>query len=637
MNSGPLRRLWQAVLGTWRSFNRSQWVEPACEARAKEIVASINEIAHQTNTLTLAFLPLVLYLAITAVSTSDERLLVNERLSLPLLNVAVPLQSFFWVAPLIILFLHLNLLLLEYLVKRRLCLLPPTAVENSGEAESFYFIPSVSMRLGWKHHQAVRWLQYLAFFAVDLALPLLTLLLLQVKFLPYHGYGTTLLHQLTVTIDLGLAWFFLAIRPRTRFRPPHSRWWRLGLAFCGLISLAILRFAWSWATVPATCQTATEDRFLHRNLSLVGHMLPSGLDLHGRDLRCASFRSADLTKADFRGADLREVDLSHATLVGARFAPESVDAPVEGEPEPVVTPRGADLDRASLVGANLSDADFYRASLRQARLNGANLRRAHFVEAWLDRAVLDKATLSSAQMGSASLKGASLRGICAEGIDLSSAQLEVASLGEAWLDGAKFYNATLDGASFGQASLRGAAGLSLRYIDLRKAHVKGVDFCEQENRDRLPKLADLRGIDATTEEKCPCCEAAHSAEHTTCLVSEVALNKATQSEVFCNWQLLNTSLAGWPPCPILESTFQAGSAGHVVALACEEKDDELAVAISQRVIERLLVDLNDLWASAAATALVEELRTPSCGAWKTDRSLENLRKIASLAAGRSFG
>jgi uncharacterized protein YjbI with pentapeptide repeats len=104
------------------------------------------------------------------------------------------------------------------------------------------------------------------------------------------------------------------------------------------------------------------------------------------------------------------------------------------------------MERAILIGANLSEAILTEANLGGAILTGANLSRA----------TLEKANLSGATLTEA---------------DLGGATLTEANLSEATLTGANLIWATLTEANLSRATLTGAdlSGATLKRTDLRRA------------------------------------------------------------------------------------------------------------------------------------------------------------------------
>lgn len=70
-----------------------------------------------------------------------------------------------------------------------------------------------------------------------------------------------------------------------------------------------------------------------------------------------------------------------------------------------VRTNGAEGERLSLRGANLTEVDMDGADLWKASLRKANLVGADFCEANLEKAVFWKASLTGADMGEADLQG----------------------------------------------------------------------------------------------------------------------------------------------------------------------------------------------------------------------------------------
>jgi hypothetical protein len=103
----------------------------------------------------------------------------------------------------------------------------------------------------------------------------------------------------------------------------------------------------------------------------------------------------------------------------------------------------ADLDKAYLEGANLTDA-----LLREAHLNGAILKDAKLSRAHLDQAQLKKAILISAKLDGAHLQATDLTEAILNGADLSDAVLQLTEL-----KGSIAYGTHLDRAIFEPISL----------------------------------------------------------------------------------------------------------------------------------------------------------------------------------------
>ncbi len=182
-------------------------------------------------------------------------------------------------------------------------------------------------------------------------------------------------------------------------------------------------------------------------------------DLSKNDLRGADFQGADLRSADFKGADLRSADFKEANLRSADFI-------------------GADLYKADFQGVNLFSADFKGANLRSADFKGADLRSADF-----KGANLYKADFQGANLGSAVFKGAVLRFADFKEADLRSADFKGASLRYADFKGTSLWSADFKGTSLWSANFKGASlrsadfkGASLQYADFKGANLWAADF-----------------------------------------------------------------------------------------------------------------------------------------------------------------
>ncbi len=114
----------------------------------------------------------------------------------------------------------------------------------------------------------------------------------------------------------------------------------------------------------------------------------------------ANLAGADLAQVDYlEGADLTEADLSNASII------KELD--------------GANLTRAQLDGADLTDVLLRRAYLNDSDLTNANLKRANLREA-----NLEDADLTGADLSEADLEGAT--GVTVEELEEQAASLETA-------------------------------------------------------------------------------------------------------------------------------------------------------------------------------------------------------------------
>ncbi len=338
------------------------------EARFDKLKAAADAASGQVRNLYIAFLSFGLYLAITVGATTDEQLLRESPVRLPIVDVGLPLMAFYWIAPLLFVLFHFNLLVQLYLLSEKLrwldCDLRGLPDEPARRATLSQFVFS-QMLIG-EHRRpengrsVIQFLLNVIAWTTFVVLPIAVLLLTQIQFLPYHHPYTTWWQRFLIAADLLLLWLLWLPAIEPVLVPARKVRMIARSLLAGLSAISML-MALLIATIPGEFLAGPIDRvigergnigILNRNLSLQEATLvlevpePSlienigeqkalekymrGLDLRGRDLRYANLYRADLRKADLRdGADLRG-----ASLVGTDL-------------------RGANLTGAALQGAHL--------------------------------------------------------------------------------------------------------------------------------------------------------------------------------------------------------------------------------------------------------------------------------------------
>jgi len=461
-------------------------------------------------TISITFLLACLYVLITVASTSHQDLLLGATPKLPILDVSIPLQGFYIVAPILILVLHLHLLLQSHVLVKRLR--HPRIAELGGD-ESFFLFPALPVLLEvLKPRESwVARFVWIALWVTNVLLPLVLFCLTQATFLPYHSFWITLCHQVFVVVDLVIAWCFLVVLFPSRER--QGIWWRISKLTGGVVTVLVLLYSFVLAVVPGTWIEIWTGK--HKLVELVAEVVPRNLEfrgnakgasLAGRDLRGADLEGADLRKADLRGADLTGAILESADLREANLGPEEVKTPIltqergvqkvkaieEEIRKGVFKParlnnanlKSARLEGASLLLSNLSQADLRKAHLKGVEMTGASLRYVLLQETDLAGVELSLARMEGADLTGAhaegttfdhaSLSGASLNQADASAASFVSANLEGVRLTEAVLKAANFDGADLVGADFRRASLQGSSSLQLEATDLRGAHLGGI-------------------------------------------------------------------------------------------------------------------------------------------------------------------
>ena len=509
--------------------------------------AAVNESSRSVRRTFVTFMLVVAYIAVIVATTTDEQLLRGHAaVRLPILGVQVSIPAFYFVAPWIVVALHFNLLLGLTLLSAKLLQLGqhinamPKADERARQRalldDSILTQFLVGRSEGGKGLAKLRTflvvLQVHAIVRTTIwVLPLLVLLWLQGRFLPYHG--ETILHwqRVAVLIDMIVLWAFWfsvssGMPERGSVLTDGIRWLRrlkissrAAAVACGVLaSAAVLLASFGLLTTSESAwwehlPRGARDLF-PRNLELSEGLLAreestlergqgpeagptvrvESLDLRHRDLRFAELTRADLTNADFRWADLQCAALGDARLRGARLtvgewvqgAYQTVGARLRGAqlwhveiPEAFLY--GADLQfsydqDAELPGADLREADLLGARTRGMELQGADLRRARLRAT--DSLLID-------------LRGADLRDAQFQGADLSFADLRAADLRGAQLQGAELRGAHLDAADLRGASIWNA---SFKDASLRLADLRGISAVAPTQQERSKWLEDAQKI-----------------------------------------------------------------------------------------------------------------------------------------------
>jgi uncharacterized protein YjbI with pentapeptide repeats len=202
-----------------------------------------------------------------------------------------------------------------------------------------------------------------------------------------------------------------------------------------------------------------------------------GINLGRKSLRYSHLAGADLEDASFVLADLRETDLRRASLQRAQL-------------------RRARLQRAFIDGARLDAADLSNADLGGARLSWASLAGANLQGAAVRQADLVRANLGGSDLREADLTGVDARAASLVRADARGARLDFADLGRSDLRRARIgplepvpgrwtaYDAVLGppdalaiAVSFHDADLRGASLRGLAVLgDFRGADLRGADL-----------------------------------------------------------------------------------------------------------------------------------------------------------------
>lgn len=488
------------------------------------------------------------YFMIAVAGVTHRDLLLETPVSLPILQVDIPLTQFFQFAPIILLLFHLGLIGQLVLLARKTLEFDAAIrlLETSDrrthplrlELHNFFFVQAIagaqrSAVMGGFLH-AMSWLTLVI-------LPVVLILYIQVIFLPYHDTLITWTHRLALVFDivmLSLLGIFLR-RAESSF---FSAFWRntrsYPLSFfatSGLLA-TVLAFSFLFATVPGealdrfsrtifpTPQSDRTEAFytgfvapiswvdedgalfgvFRRNLKVTDADLVADrdvsegeatLNLRGRDLR-----SAELDRSDLHQADLTGANLDGASLVGADLRDVALNCAdlnelllsEDRQAALCTSARGADFSQARMPNAFLTGLDARGAKFEEADLTGANLAYAMITGANFSSARLDRANLTGGIQAAganfliASLQGADLTGAKLYGADFRSSRMQAAVLNYAHIQGGLFADAELEAASLQKAQLWGA--------DMRRADVTAADLHGARVWMAFPPAPDAKNL-----------------------------------------------------------------------------------------------------------------------------------------------
>lgn len=497
------------------------------------LLEAVNDSSDTVNTGWLIFLAIMTYLVIAVAGVTHKDLLLETPVTLPILQVPIPLKQFFQFAPLVLVLFHLGVVAQLVLLSRKTLEFDHAIrlLETSDrrthplrlELHNFFFVQAIAgphrSRIMSAFLHGMSWLTVVI-------IPVILLLYIQVTFLPYHDVGITWMHRLLLVIDcvaLMLIGVFL-VRTESSFWSAHVRNAQrhpFNVTFTTTLLLGVLGLSFLVATVPGEGMAKLSEAIFGKPRAAQGREradagfnlagLWSGADgsmfglfqrnlivtdtdlvvdkevtageptlkLRGRDLRYARLDRSDLHQADFTGSNIDDASLAGADLGGSTMNCADLNNLVLTEDRQAsncVSARRVNLKGAKLTGANLA---------------GINLRSARLDDAHLEDCDLSYAQLVDAKFASAHLERADLTGgIHAEGTNFLLANLSGADLTGAILHLADFTQATMLGANFSFAHLQGA---TLRSADLDAAALYQAKLVGADMTGAKITAADLRG------------------------------------------------------------------------------------------------------------------------------------------------
>jgi uncharacterized protein YjbI with pentapeptide repeats len=195
---------------------------------ASEMLDSVRTEAVELRSFTITFLSLLIYLSLIVVATDHEQILRVDPVTLPLLDVKIPIVGFYQFMPPFLFFMHLYLLVQHYLFSQL-----AFKFEEALHRETPDMQKDIRHRLGnlpfmhWLLGKNGTIIQLIMVFISLISLviwPLFMFWWMQARFLPYHDEGIVFWQQSWLSIDvLMLAYLWAKILDKNN---SVLHWWR---------------------------------------------------------------------------------------------------------------------------------------------------------------------------------------------------------------------------------------------------------------------------------------------------------------------------------------------------------------------------------------------------------------------------
>jgi len=506
-------------------------VEPS--PHIEKLLDAANSASQTVAALHVAFLAFTAYLGVIVWGTTDEDLLRISPVKLPILDVDLPLTTFFSFVPWLVVLLHFNLLMQLELLSCKLWNLDrdlPASPAGQQVRDRLFIFPFTHLIAGSSDARLIRWLLSLIVGITIIALPLFMLLAAQIRFLPFHDEAITWSQRGAVWFDAAmlLALWPLIASPRDKAR----EWWlHLGFRLLGywlawlryfgasvlklfqrrryestpqptlipgtepkgmivlLTSVPLVVLLSIIAVIPGSITVQTyyaqpkdlqhnnvpEESHLYFEDWLIRHVPESWLSVAAHKYDTVSCLSLEQAKKS--EASILQVMLGPCSWFNLGFFPRNLNLR-----EARLVPKEVSL--SLLTRAIDPDKQVRDGAFKE--FDGLNLQNRDLRFANLFGAVLPKADLRHVQLQGAVLLRAKLQGV----IGWDKTQLQGAILGGTQLQGASLNEADLEG-----ADLRGAAlqGTDLRWTKLQSADLRGAELQGANLQGSKLQAANLRG------------------------------------------------------------------------------------------------------------------------------------------------
>jgi uncharacterized protein YjbI with pentapeptide repeats len=467
------------------------------EKRADDLNAiqkAVEDAATVSAGIWLSYLFVLFYLSIAAAAVTHTDLLLENPVKLPFLNIELPLVFFFVLSPALFIIVHAYTLVHFVFLGRKAARFhealyvmfpdrsPPDIRDgvNSHNATireglrsqlpSNVFVQILAGPSEVRRKHFGRLLRLISLFTLVLG-PIGTLLLFEIRFLPYHDGFTTWLHRCAIVLDMALVlWLWpLIVGYQNAQGLDRTAKIRASIVTAALAALVVI-FSFGIATFPGERIERSLPTFAFIPTKWTN---PSVNSFRARELLFNWAKSLALKSPYellFSGPVDQTTRRRSSVFSNTLILPDfdiynalKIDEPTKIQwKDSILSLRGRHLEGAVLNNARLYKVDFTNAHMEKASLTGARLPGAVLVGTNLQGAELSVAHLEGADLGAAHLEGAILIHTSFQG----------SSLSHAWLQGAVLFETHFQGANLRGAQLQATAS----QIDPSANLIAGPDF-----------------------------------------------------------------------------------------------------------------------------------------------------------------
>lgn len=542
---GFFSTLWAAKQATVSNSLTEQ--QQQLDKKIGELLDAVNSASQHVRNYYVIFLLASLYIGLIIWSTTDEMLLKNTPLKMPILEVELSITGFYTFAPYFFLLLHFNLLLQLSLLASKvhsfnqyLAQLVDQSQQHLYRTRLFSF--AFTQTLSSNHHsRLMRVLLVLMVWITVIWLPLGILLGLQIGFLAYHSEDIVSWQRIATMIDLFCLFIFWPV-----IRASDGKWrsWIKETSGLGLImrrfgiftswqslpngsvnllssiealvgaltGVAIVGFIWAVAVLPESEEEKWVAQWLPEQWKTA---CPLSRDLNNgeRYFRLTEFLfdGGRSTRNKFGCEFKAETNIFNRNLIIknrlliANTINAKDEAYLRGTDEKLIAEvllkikglilAGRDLNYADFTGSDLPKVDFVdspeggvqKSDLPKGEVQNPESESPDRSKTSLKYASLSGANLREAKIQNLDLQGANLKGAELKGADLSGVSLQGADLWMTNLQDAVLVEANLQDAVLWQAYLQGA---NLGEAKLQGANLEGAGL-----QGAILRWANLQGAD----------------------------------------------------------------------------------------------------------------------------------------------